>query len=38
MSTNFDPREAFSDPVGWLAKFGIAAEIIEETRPLPEAA
>lgn len=35
---NFDSKEAFTDPVGWLARFGIAAEIVDETQLLPEAA
>lgn len=38
MSTSFDSKEAFADPVGWLARFGLTAEIVEEDRPLPEAA
>ena len=29
---------ARADPVGWLARFGLTAEIVEEDRPLPEAA
>lgn len=38
MNKSFEPKEAFSDPVSWLARFGISAEIVEEPRPLPEAA
>ncbi len=38
MNTSFDSKEAFDDPVGWLARFGIAAQIVDESHPLPEAA
>lgn len=38
MNEVFDPREAFADPVGWLARYGIAAELVIDLEPVPEAA
>ena len=38
MNEKFEPKEAFADPVAWLARFGIAAELVAESGLLPEAA
>ncbi|HEX6947006.1 MAG TPA: hypothetical protein VF246_06620 [Acidimicrobiia bacterium] len=42
MNTNFDQTEVFADPVAWLARFGITAEVVAvrpiDGQPLSEAA
>ena len=38
MNESFQSQEAFADPVAWLARFGITAELVSVTEPLPEAA
>lgn len=42
MNTKFEPTEVFADPVAWLARFGIEAELIAvpstDTQTLAEAA
>jgi hypothetical protein len=37
-TTELGPGEIFADPVAWLARFGIAAELVGQSEPLPEAA
>ncbi|MFO7298751.1 MAG: hypothetical protein DIU67_000980 [Actinomycetes bacterium] len=40
MNQNFDTEKVFADPAAWLARFGIAAEVVETLaeQPLAEAA
>ena len=38
ITTELGSGEIFADPVAWLARFGIAAELVGPSEPLAEAA